>query len=228
MSKGLLVVLDGNDGSGKATQAKLLTEYLNERGTSAITIDFPNYDRNVFGTLIGECLAGKHGDFLHLDPKIVSALFAVDRFESSSAIRAHLARGGVVIADRYTSANQIHQGGKIADSEARKEFILWVEHMEHDVLGVPRPDVIVYLHVPLKISLELLSQKRTAKNASLSERQKDPVENDRAYLERSHETAVWLADHQSDWKVIDCVKEGAMRSREDIHKEIARLISGLL
>lgn len=228
MSKGLLIVLDGNDGSGKATQAKLLADYLNTHGRPAITVDFPNYDRNVFGTLIGECLAGKHGDFVHMDSKIVSTLYAVDRFESAPAIREHMAKGGVVIADRYTSANQIHQGGKIADKEERKKFISWTETVEYDILGIPRPDLTVYLQVPLEISLELLSQKRAAKNASLGDGQKDQVEEDRTYLEQSHETAIWLAGHQPNWKVVNCEKDGAMRSREDIHVEVVGLISGLL
>ncbi|MEA2701763.1 MAG: dTMP kinase [Candidatus Parcubacteria bacterium] len=228
MRKGLLLVFDGNDGSGKATQSRLLAEYLNAKGVPAERVDFPAYDRNVFGTLIGECLSGRHGDFVNLDPKIASTLYALDRFESSDAIRKHLEAGTVVVADRFTSANQIHQGGKIADVEERKRFLSWLELIEHGVLGVPRPDAIFYLRVPLDISLELLLQKRASKNSSLDDGQKDTVEDDRAYLERSHETATWLASHEPNWRVVDCEKDGTMRAREDIHGEIVQAVLALL
>lgn len=218
--KGKFIVFDGNDGSGKATQSRLLAEFFNEKGKRIERVDFPAYDRNVFGTLIGECLSGLHGDFVNLDPKIASTLYALDRFESSNAIRKHLDAGTIVIADRFTSANQIHQGGKIRDVEERKRFLSWLELIEHDILGVPRPDVIFYLRVPLEISLDLLSQKRAAKIAALAEGQKDMVEDDRDYLERSHETAIWLASHEPNWKVINCESDGLMRSREDIHEEL--------
>lgn len=228
MKKGALLVFDGNDGSGKATQSRLLVDALKAKGIPTEHVDFPAYDRNVFGTLLGECLAGQHGDFLNLDPKIASALYALDRFESSQAIRAHLESGTVVIADRFTSANQIHQGGKIGDVEERKRFLAWLELVEHDVLGIPRPDAIFYLQVPLRISLELLSQKRTAKIGSLADGQKDMVEDDRAYLERSHGTAMWLASREPAWKVVDCEKDGAMRTKEAIHEQILRIVEPLL
>lgn len=222
--KGKFLVFDGNDGSGKATQSKLLTDYLTNKGVPTVRLDFPAYDRNVFGKLIGESLAGEHGDFVHLDPKIASTLYALDRFESSEIIRTRLVEGTFVIADRFTSSNQIHQGGKIADVEERKRFLSWLEHVEHELLGVPRPSTIFYLRVPVAISLELLSQKRAAKIGSLADGQKDMVEEDRNYLERSHETAIWLAEHEPNWKVIDCERDGSMRTREDIHAEVVGLI----
>ena len=114
MKKGKFIVLDGNDGSGKATQSRLLADKLSAEGIAAITMDFPAYDRNYFGALLGECLAGKHGDFLHMDPKIASTLYMLDRFESSGDILEALEKGKVIIADRFSSSNQIHQGGKIA------------------------------------------------------------------------------------------------------------------
>ncbi len=218
-------MLDGNDGSGKATQAQLLTQYFTEKGIPAEKVDFPSYDKNFFGALIGECLAGTRGDFVSLDPKIASSLYAADRFESAPRIRAAIEEGKIVVADRYASSNQIHQGGKIADDAERTKFLAWLDQMEHEVFAIPRPDAIVYLRVPLETSLVLLQEKRALKNGSLAEGQKDTVEEDRAYLEQSIKTAEWLLTTQPNWHVVDCVGGGVLRSREDIHTEIVRLIN---
>jgi len=228
MKEGIFIVLDGNDGSGKATQARLLTERLGSENISSVTMDFPAYDRNVFGALIGECLAGKHGDFLHMDPKVASTLYALDRLESSETIRTALKEGRVVIADRFSSSNQIHQGGKIADEQERIAFLEWLDHTEHDVLQIPRPDLIVYLRVPVEISLELLIKKRAVKNPSLVGGAKDTVEEDRNYLERSHATANWLASREDNWRIVDCVREGQMRTVEDIQGEIHQIVEAHL
>lgn len=228
MQKGLFIVLDGNDGSGKATQAEFLSQALKTRGIESIKLDFPAYDRNFFGALVGECLAGKHGDFLHMDPKIASSLYALDRLESSAVITDALSAGTVVLADRFSSSNQIHQGGKIADEAERETFLLWLEKMEHEVLGIPRPDAIIYLKVPVETSLKLLTEKRAQKNGALGAVDRDTVEEDRTYLERSHETANWLASREANWHIIDCAEDGAMRTREAIHEEIATVVSGLL
>ena len=220
-------MLDGNDGSGKATQAALLVARLEREGVPAEKFDFPAYDRNFFGAFLGECLAGKHGDFLNLDPKIASSLYALDRLESSSRIRDALSSGKAVVADRFASSNQIHQGGKIADEKEREGFLSWLDRMEHEVLGIPRPDAVIYLRVPVSVSLELLTQKRAVKNGALAEGQKDMVEEDRAYLERSSVTAEWLLATQPNWHAVDCMEGGALRSREDIGEEVATLVARL-
>lgn len=226
MSTGLFIVFDGNDGSGKATQARLLGEYFESISQEYLKVDFPAYDKNFFGKLIGEALRGEHGDFVHMDPKIASTLYAADRYESAPLIREALAEGKVVFADRYASSNQIHQGGKIADEAERIEFLGWLSEMEHDVFGIPRPDLIIYLDVPVENSLELLTQKRQAKIGGMADGEKDTVEEDRQYLERSHETARWLASREKNWRVVDCMKDGTLRSPEDIHQEVRTVVAG--
>lgn len=228
MKKGLFIVLDGNDGSGKATQSKLLAERLVREGIATEQIDFPAYDRSVFGTLIGECLAGKHGDFLNLDPKIASSLYALDRFESASKIRSLLESGVSVIADRYASSNQIHQGGKIANAAEREAFLAWLDHVEYGVLNIPRPDRVIYLRVPVEKSLVLLSEKRAQKNESLGERDTDMVEEDRTYLERSSAAAEILLSTQPNWVAIECMGNSDIRTREDIHEEVYATATSLL
>lgn len=228
MQKGLLIVLDGNDGSGKATQAGLLKGYLESHGIAVEKMDFPGYDRNFFGSLIGECLAGMHGDFVNMDPKVASVLYAADRFESSVKVRQLINAGTIVIADRYASSNQIHQGGKIADEREREIFLRWLDRMEYEVFGIPRPSVVIYLRVPLQVSLGLLQEKRAAKSNVLAEGQKDTVESDMDYLKNSIDTAEWLLQNQQNWKGVECMENGLLRSREDIHKDIVRVIEDTL
>lgn len=215
--QGAFIVLDGNDGSGKATQARLLKERFDQLGVASEHLDFPGYDRSMFGALIGECLAGQHGNFLTLDPKIASCLYALDRFTAAPQIRDARAAGSVVIADRFTSSNQMHQGGKVADVQKRAEFLAWLDKAEHEELSIPRPDIIVYLDVPVDISLELLQKKRATKNPSLADGALDQVEEDRQYLERSRAVAMELAEKSSNWRRVDCMKDGALQSPEAVH-----------
>lgn len=222
--KGIFVVIDGNDGSGKATQTRLLAEYLTAQSVPFEKMDFPRYGVGVFGNLVGDALAGKHGDFLHLDPNIASTLYALDRFEATPTLEHALKSGKVVIADRFSSSNQIHQGGKIADETKRKTFLGWLDNMEHEVLGIPRPDVQIYLHVPLELSVKLLSEKRSVKNAALQEGQKDTVEEDTEYLERSHATAKWISEREAGWRTVECAPGGSLRSPEDIHAEVVQIV----
>ncbi|MBY0110961.1 thymidylate kinase [Patescibacteria group bacterium] len=226
MKKGVFIVLDGNDGSGKATQTRLLAERLTKEKVPLETFDFPSYNRNFFGTMLADCLSGKCGDFVHLDPKIASTLYALDRFEETPRIKRALSDGKVVITDRFSSSNQIHQGGKIEDTKAREEFLIWLDGMEHTTLGIPRPDAVLYFDVPLEISLALLEEKRAVKNAGVEG--KDQVEQDRQYLAQSYEAAKWLASRQPNWHVIQCAENGVMRSREAIHEDVYRVVSGLL
>ncbi|MEK9160744.1 MAG: hypothetical protein AAB440_01780 [Patescibacteria group bacterium] len=226
MKKGVFIVLDGNDGSGKATQTRLLAERLIKEKVPLETFDFPSYNRNFFGTMLADCLSGKCGDFVHLDPKIASILYALDRFEETPRIKRALSDGKTVITDRFSSSNQIHQGGKIEDTKAREEFLIWLDGMEHTTLGIPRPDAVLYFDVPLEISLALLEEKRAVKNTGVEG--KDQVEQDRQYLAQSYEAAKWLASRQPNWHVVQCAENGVMRSREAIHEDVYRVVSGLL
>lgn len=223
----MFIVFEGNDGSGKATQAKLLSERFKKEKIPHELLDFPSYNRNFFGTLLADCLAGKCGDFVHLDPKVASTLYALDRLEESPRIKSALEDKKIVITDRFTSSNQIHQGGKIFDPVARDEFLVWLDGMEHTTLGIPRPEAVLYFRVPLEISKKLLAEDREKKNTSAPSG-KDTVEEDEEYMRRSHEAAEWLASRQNNWHTIECVKNGAMRSREEIHEDVYKVVSGLL
>ncbi|MFZ3032109.1 MAG: thymidylate kinase [Candidatus Moraniibacteriota bacterium] len=221
MKKGKLIVLDGTDGSGKATQTKLLQARLKKEGYRVQTLDFPQYEKNFFGGLIGECLAGEHGDFVSIDPYIGSTLYAADRFESKDKIMRWLKVGCVVVLDRYVSSNQIHQGGKITDAKKRKKFLEWLEKMEYGVFGIPRPDGIIYLDVPVALSQKLLASKgQKEKKTYLKKRKTDVVEGSQKYLDDSRQSALLLVKKQNRWLRVECAKKDEMLSREVVAEKV--------
>lgn len=218
---GRLIVLDGGDGSGKATQTRLLLARLKAEGYRTRTLDFPQYEANHFGQLIGRCLAGEFGDFIGIDPHIVSVLYASDRFESKSMIERWLKGGYVVILDRYVSANQIHQGGKIYNMKQQKEFLGWLDHMEHGVFGLPRPDRIIYLDVPVDVSQKLLDgEEQQRKKVYLKKGQRDLAETNAKHLSQSRENALRLVKKLNAWRRIRCTMKGKMLSRENIAEKV--------
>ncbi len=224
-----LIVIDGTDGVGKATQTKLLIERLKKEKKKVETLDFPRYDTNLFGKLIGECLAGKHGDFLALSPRIASILYAADRFESKVQIDKWLTEGKVVILDRYVSANQIHQGGKITDTKKRKEFLEWLDAMEHGVFGLPRPDRIIYLGLPVELSLKLLKEKQaTQKKQYLKKGAKDAHESDVGHLLAAQKSALKIIESNGKWTKIDCAEKGNILPRDVIHEQVYSAVRKIL
>jgi len=231
MSKGFFVVLDGTDGLEKASQATLLDHRLSKEGYPVFKIDFPRYYDNLFGHLIGECLAGEHGDFPNLDPYIASVLYAADRFETSPAIREQLSKGTIVIADRYVSSNQMHQGGKIQDEQKRKDFLHWLDYMEFEVFRIPRPDCVLYLDVPVPVTLKLLEDNKDEliKKKKYLRRRQDIVESDQEYLENSRRAASKIIEERNVWKRIDCCDiRGELLPKEEIHEKIYKTVFPLL
>lgn len=220
MKKGKFIVIDGTDGSGKATQVKELVKNLRKNKIKVKTIDFPRYYNNFFGKFIGECLVGENGNFLKLNPKISSVLYAADRFESSSQIKKWLDDGFNVIADRYVSSNQIHQGGKINDNKKRKEFLAWLEKMEFGIFKLPKPNAIIYLDVPVKITQELLAKEGSQKKKKYQNGKKDLVENDLKYMEKSRQSAIKMVQGNNKWITVDCISQGELRTIEEISWEI--------
>lgn len=230
MAQGNLIVIDGSDGSGKATQTALLVERLRAEGVRVETMDFPRYTDNLIGTLIGECIAGEHGDFLHSDPYVASVLYGADRFESKNQIEQWLAEGATVVLDRYVSANQIHQGGKIADERKRTTFLAWLERLEYGVFGLPHADLTIYLRMPTELSVTLLKDKRAKdkKNSYLKGDKQDTVELDISYLEHAQMSAAWLMQNNSGWKKVECAPQGTIRDRSDIAQEVYALVAPLV
>lgn len=228
MKKGKLIVIDGADGSGKATQTSLLVEKLRNLGHQVETIDFPRREA-FFGGFIYRCLEdGECGDFKSLDPKIASVLYAADRFVASKKISEWLNSGITVVADRYVSANQIHQGGKIQDETGRKNFLTWLDEMEHVEFGIPRPDLVCLLDVPYSVSLKLINERNEKEASSPKRRSTDQHEMDPEHQIHARESAIkMLID--DNWVRIGCSDDGEnILPRDVIHEKVLKPCLALL
>ncbi|MEI8270558.1 MAG: dTMP kinase [bacterium] len=217
---GKLIVIDGIDGSGKSTQIDLLMKKMKESGIKAKMIHFPHYE-NFFGGFIGHCLSEQYYNFLGTHPKIVSVLYAADRWESSQEIKKMLDSGINVVLDRYVSANQIHQGGKIKSIKKRNDFMKWLDEMEYNVFKIPRPDITLYLDLPTKIVLELLKKRDSSKiKREYLKKKKDVHEADVNFLINSRKSALKLSKEIPNFVKIECSKNNKILSREEIHEMI--------
>lgn len=220
-------MIDGADGAGKATQVALLAERLRAEGREVETLDFPQYQTNIFGKLLRECLDGKRGDFLHMDPRVASSLYAADRFQSKPRIEAWLAAGKIVILDRYVSANMLHQGGKLRDIAEIEEFLTWLDEVEHGLFGLPRPDTIMYLDVPLtvrkRLKQEAIMAGKHGANVAADQHEADDTHQEQAETQAQH-----LIATKNVWHSIDCTEGGEIRSREAIHADIYSYIKTII
>lgn len=220
MKKAQLIVIDGGDNVGKATQADLLMRRLINDGVAVGKMDFPRYNQNTFGHLLKESLNGERGDFMALDPKITATLYAADRYESKKELLEWIAEGRVIIFDRYVSANMLHQGAKIEDADEREEFLRWLEHVEHEVFGMPRPDLTIYMDVPPDKSEKLLEYV-----VGIGAKVADLAESNREHQQKVAACAAYLSSSRDQWVTVQCMGEGdALRTREDIHEEVYGIV----
>jgi len=225
---GRLIVIDGADGSGKATQTKLVSLALRKLGYKVKTIDFPRYKENFFGSLLYKLLHGELGDFISYDPHVASTLYAADRFESSKQIISWLEKGFVVICDRYASANQIHQGGKIHDEAKREEFLKWLDKLEFGMFKIPRPDMVVYLSVAYEISVKLLDKRVAQQSKSGTVSKKDLAEENKQHLVESRESALKLVQKSNKWAKVECAPEGELLPKTVVRDLIIARIKKVL
>ncbi len=203
VKKGKLIVIDGTDGSGKATQVALLVKHLQKDGYKIKIVDFPEYYKNFFGAFVGHCLSEQYYNFLGVHPKIASVLYAADRWQSKEKMNNWLKQGHIVIANRYVSANQIHQGGKISNTTKRNNFIKWLNKMEYEVFGIPRPDLTFYLSLPIDIVWKLLQKRESSQmKRKYLKKNKDVHEKDKNFMINSIKSALWLAKAQKNWTKI--------------------------
>lgn len=215
---GKLIVIEGLDGSGKATQAQKLFEKLKEQGKQVIKVSFPDYSSNS-SALVKMYLNGEFGsDPNQVNPYAASSFYAIDRFASyTKNWKKFYLDGGTVIADRYTTSNAIHQCAKLP-KEQWKNFINWLFHYEYELLGIPEPYRTLYLRVDPEVSQKLMTKRYQG-----NEERKDIHEADLKYLRRSREAADYCAT-ELGWTLIECIQNGDMRSIEDIASDIFNVI----
>ncbi|MFA5791943.1 MAG: dTMP kinase [Candidatus Paceibacterota bacterium] len=229
VKRGKFIVIDGTDGSGKATQVKLLSDRLKKEKKTVKIVDFPEYYKNFFGAFIGHCLSEQYYNFLNVHPKIASVLYAADRWESGKEIKTWLSKGYVVIANRYVSANQIHQGGKIKNTTKRNNFLKWLNEMEYEVFGIPKPDITLYLDLPTEIVLKLLKHRDSSKmKRAYLKKKKDVHEADVNFLINSRKSALRLVKEIPNFMKIDCALKGEILSRGIIHEKIYEKIKKVI
>ena len=212
---GKLIVIEGVDSSGKATQAKLIYERLLKEGKKVRLVSFPDYESD-FSVPVKRYLAGDLGK----NPSDVSAyaasvFYAVDRYASFKRTWGDFYQnGGIVIADRYVTSNLVHQASKIEGDKT--EFIHWLSDLEYGKLELPVPDVVLFLDMPPQYARELMKNRA---NKFTGEAKKDIHESNAEYLDHAYQNAMEIA-RLCDWRVLSCVQNKIIRSIEEIHEEI--------
>ncbi len=224
MKKGKLFILEGGDGAGKATQTAMLFERLKKDGVSVKTVSFPDYDSDS-SALVKMYLRGEFGTHAQsVNPYAASAFYAVDRYASwKRDWKLFLEEGGIVLADRYTTSNMVHQMVKYEEPAERAAFLDWLWDFEFDKMGLPVPDHVLLLDVPADVS-EALMKERAGKTGGDTG---DIHEKDREYLRRCHRAYDELVARYG-WTRIACAANGALRSRETIHEEIYEKIKEMI
>ena len=218
MNKGKLIAIEGLDGSGKATQAKLLAGYLAAQGLAVREVSFPDYGSDS-SALVKMYLAGQFGQHPDdVNAYAASSFYAVDRYASyKKDWGSFYENGGIVIADRYTTSNAVHQCSKLPP-EQWESFLGWLFDFEFHLLGLPAPDEVIYLQVDPAVSQKLMTQRYHG-----DESRKDVHEKDTEYLARSRCAAEYCAAHLG-WAVVHCTSGDNMRSIEDIQAEVQEIV----
>ena len=211
---GKLIVIEGLDGSGKSTQLDLLPQNLQRNNIDCRTVSFPAYDSNS-SALIKMYLNGEFGtNPSDVNAFAASAFYAVDRFASFKTDWGKFYNdGGTVIAGRYVTSNAVHQTSKLPKVQW-ETFLNWLYDFEYNKIGIPAPDKVIFLDMPVEVSQKLLTGRYHG-----DEGKKDIHEKDKDYLARCRESAVFTARH-SGWTIIPCAKDGEARSIEDIAKDV--------
>ena len=219
---GKLIVIEGTDGSGKSTQFKLLTERVAAEGRDFQKLVFPQY-AEPSSALIRMYLGGEFGTKpSDVNAYAASAFYAVDRYASYKKVWGKwYEEGGLVLSDRYTTSNAVHQASK-EPAEKQGEFLKWLYEFEYDKMGLPRPDLTIYLDVPTDFTEKMMRSREAATNTTA-----DIHEQDLEYLSTCRRTGKAAAEFYG-WTVINCVRDGRMRSIEDIHEEIYRHVATCL
>lgn len=223
---GKFIVIEGTDGSGKTVQFKKLVRRLKAEGFKVKTLDFPQYKKKS-SYFIREYLSGKYGGWKDVSPYKASIFYALDRFDVSMEVSNWLKQGYVVLSNRYVASNMGHQGAKIKNRVERKRFLIWVYDLEYEILGIPKPDLNVFLHVPYKIAYKLIGKK--GKREYIKKAKRDVHEEDIKHLKSAEEAYKIVAEEfPESFGIVECFKEGRLLSVSEIHKKIWDKIAPLL
>lgn len=220
VQKGRFIVIDGTDGSGKATQTDLLVNELKVNGYPVEMTDFPQYGTKSAG-LIEEYLNGKYGQ---VGPEAASIFYAIDRFDASFKIRQWLAEGKIVISNRYVTANAGHQGGKISDDIDRLKYFKWLDNLEYNIFNIPKPDLNIILHMPAEMAQKLVDKKSAATRTYVNGKKRDLHEADIHHLKNAEKVYLQIAKLFPNTKLVECIYQGKLLSPGDVHNKVWELV----
>ncbi|MEK7212517.1 MAG: hypothetical protein AAB686_02480 [Patescibacteria group bacterium] len=225
-NKGKFIVLEGTDGSGKATQAKLLVRHLRKESVRVAEFDFPRYGKPS-AYFVKEYLNGRFGGLKDISPQTASLFFALDRYAAAPEIRKALADGKTIISNRYVASNLGHQGSKMGSASERRRFFKWLAELEYEILGIPRPNLTMVLHVPARIAQKLVDKK--GKREYVGGVKRDLHEADIGHLRQAETTYLDMVKmFPRDFKLVECVERGRLLAPGDIHERVWRIIEKVI
>ncbi len=216
MNKGKIIVFEGLDSSGKATQTAILAEKLKEKGIKTKIFSFPRYE-SFFGKLIAKYLKGELGKKEELSEEFVSLLYSLDRYEIKNEIKELLEKGFVLLMDRYYTSNFGFQTAKFESRQKKHEFLDWLKKIE---AGMPSPDLVFFLDVPIEFSQKLMESR---KQKNYMKEKKDIHEKDLIFQKKTREIFLELCKKEENWIKIDCVSKEKLKSKNEIHQEIWKI-----
>jgi dTMP kinase len=217
---GLLVAIEGIDGTGKGTQARRLVDALTAAGRRTRLIGFPRYSETSFGRRIGDYLNGRYGSLDAVHPLLAAMLYAGDRFESCDLLRQSIADCDVVVLDRYIASNIAHQAAKRSGPE-RDDLRAFIEQLEFGTYELPRADLVILLDLPAVEAQRLIAKKA---QRDYTDRAADLQEENAAYLEAVRQMYLQLAADSPDWRRIDVLRGGEIRSIDNVAAEIRAVV----
>ena len=221
--KGKIIVITGIDGTGKETQTKMLFEHLQAKGVKVKMQSFPNYE-SPSSAPVKAYLQGKIENAKTLSPMQVSSFFLIDFLQTMLNHEDFLNQGGILLLDRYTESNLIHQAGRLQTKEAQMRFANTLKNFQYNELKLPKPDLVICLTMPLETSLELMHTRTIQKNGG----EKDVHEEDALHMQTAHKMCTLFAETEN-WVVVNCVDEtGHLRDRNRIHNTIKNIVDKFL
>lgn len=225
MKKGKFIVIDGIDGSGKATQTKLLARRLRKQGYEVMVADFPQHGKKSAGP-VDEYLNGKYGTAEEVGPYRASIFYASDRYAASFKIKNFLKNGGIVVSNRYVTANMGHQGGKIENDEERQKYFAWLYDLEYRIFGIPKPDINVILLADVNVTRKLVDKKKRRKY--IIRKKRDIHEMDLEHLRKSEKVYLEIARSFPDFVSVECTRNGKIMTKREISDMVWDRVNNVL
>jgi dTMP kinase len=223
-TKGKFIVIDGTDGSGKGTQAKILIDRLRKEGKDVMELDFPQYGKES-AVFVEKYLRGEYGTADEVGPYPASVFYALDRYDKSFEVRKWLDEGKVVVSNRYVSASMGHQTGKIKGKQKRDAFLEWLFNLEFGIFNIPKPDKIILLYMPPEVGQTLVDKKSA--RAYTKGKKRDIHEADLNHLKNAAEAYQYVAKKYK-WGIVKCNKGSEILPREVIAEELWKIVNKVL